>query len=195
MHMLQPQQQLHKPVQQDRLLQQRPHTLLESCTEVACMPRAFPLALQLTLLLISLCLFQEALSPRGKGTGQSIGIVHTAQHARTFRAVVHYNDQLAQAGESLLAAHNIRVVQGLQNLQPHERHAEELACHEVCIAQQLACHMHMKGTLASCSAASRSFFCILEMSISFSTYFLPSLFEVARNAAPKLPLPSSWAFT
>ena len=191
MHMLQPQQQLHKPVQQDRLLQQRPHTLLESCTEVACMPRVTLSGLQRDRPVS----IQEALYARGKGTGQSIGIVHTAQHAHTFRAVVHYNDQLAQAGESLLAAHNIRVVQGLQNLQPHERHAEELACHEVCIAQQLACHMHMKGTLASCSAASRSFFCILEMSISFSTYFLPSLFEVARNAAPKLPLPSSWAFT
>ena len=47
-------------------------------------------------------------------------------------------------------------------------------------------------TFASCSAASRSDRCILDMSISFKTNFKPSALQVTRYAAPKLPLPSIW---
>lgn len=48
----------------------------------------------------------------------------------------------------------------------------------------------MRGTFASCSAASRSARCILDTSISFKTYFCPSALQVTKYAAPKLPLPS-----
>ena len=91
--------------------------------------------------MISLCPSRRRCVPQAKA--QAAGIVHTAQQVHTFRAVVHYNDQLAQAGESLLAAHNIRVVQGLQDLQPHAQQTQELICHEVCIAQHFVWHMHI----------------------------------------------------
>ena len=106
--------------------------------------------------------------------------------AVTFRAVVHQDAQLATRHKGLLATDHIWMVQGLQHLQ-HDR-----SCMLVHYSARTAYNELARSgdTFASCSAPSRSERCILEMSISLSTYFCPSALPVTRYAAPKLPLPS-----